>query len=371
MNILLVANYEDQGSQSMQRFAEVLCESLQSADVTVEVVRPKNMLAKFFPKATTLRKWVGYIDALLIFPLSLAIRSRTADCIHICDQANAVYVDCLPRAKVSITCHDVLAIRSAQGYFAANKVSLTGRIRQAWILSRLKKINRIICVSEKTKSELLDVFGATSSVISVVHNCLNYPYGQLPDAAVCRELEVIGLDPDTPFFFHVGGNQWYKNRQGLLEIYRHIRSLDPQAPVLVMAGKPWPEELQRYVEESGVASSVIDVGTVSNETLEALYTRCEAMIFPSLAEGFGWPVIEAQACKSLVFASDIEPVNQLAGGGAFLFDPDNPEAAAILIVSVILNSTSDQMRAKGFANSHNFSREQFASQYLAAISSSG
>ena len=368
MNILLVGNYEDQGSQSMQRFAEVLCESLQSDVVSVEIIRPKSVLAKLFPNATTLRKWIGYFDALLIFPLILALRSRHADRIHICDQANAVYVDCLPRAKVSITCHDVLAIRSAQGFFSANKVSLTGRIRQAWILSRLKKINRIVCVSEKTKSELLEVLGATSNIISVVHNCLNYPYGKLSESASYQQLVALGLEPETRFFFHVGGNQWYKNRLGLLKIYRQIRLLDPQAPVLVMAGKPWPEELKRYVYEFDLVASVVDVGTVSNETLEALYTQCEAMIFPSLAEGFGWPVIEAQACKSLVFTSDIEPINQLAGGGAFLFEPDDAEAAATLIVSVLSDPMSQEKRLEGFANSQNFLPELFAREYLATIS---
>jgi len=85
-----------------------------------------------------------------------------------------------------------------------------------------------------------------------------------------------------------------------------------------MAGKPPTEAMRRMVEEGRLVESVIFPGAVSDDELCAFYSLAEALIFPSLREGFGWPLIEAQACGCPVVTTDLAPMNQVAGPAALL-----------------------------------------------------
>ena len=103
---------------------------------------------------------------------------------------------------------------------------------------------------------------------------------------------------------------------------------------------------------------------VSHEELRALYARSTALLFPSLQEGFGWPLIEAQACGCPVFTSDLEPMNEIGGPGACYLDPRNPEAMAEAIEHAA--GRLEEMRTLGLENAQRFSAAQMMANYLAA-----
>jgi len=183
-------------------------------------------------------------------------------------------------------------------------------------------------VSEETRKELLSLAPELEGRSTVVENPLPYPYFPMPPEQAIERLAKLGLDGRLGpgrgrYLFHVGGNQWYKNREGVIRIFGQLRARYPHLtggpPLhLVMAGKPPTETLRRLVEEEKVAESVVFPGTVSDEELCALYSLAEALIFPSLREGFGWPLIEAQACGCPVVTRDRAPMNQVAGPAALL-----------------------------------------------------
>ena len=87
-------------------------------------------------------------------------------------------------------------------------------------------------------------------------------------------------------------------------------------------------EMAELARKHGVADRVKALQKVSHEELRALYASATALLFPSLQEGFGWPVIEAQACGCPVFTSDLAPMNEIGGEGAVYVDPKNPAAIA-------------------------------------------
>ena len=91
-----------------------------------------------------------------------------------------------------------------------------------------------------------------------------------------------------------------------------------------MAGKPPTADMQRLVKEEGLAGRIIFLTRVSNEQLCALYSRAEALLFPSLRERFGWPIVEAQACGCPVVTSDRPPMNCLGGSATLLANPEDP-----------------------------------------------
>ena len=116
---------------------------------------------------------------------------------------------------------------------------------------------------------------------------------------------------------------------GVVRIFAHLAALPQFAQHhLVLAGKPWTRELRELIRHVGLAERVHEWVDVSNEDLRALYSAADALIFPSLQEGFGWPIAEAQACGCPVFTTNRPPMTEVGADAAAYFDPDDPERAA-------------------------------------------
>jgi glycosyltransferase involved in cell wall biosynthesis len=175
--------------------------------------------------------------------------------------------------------------------------------------------------------------------VKVIPNALNYPYlARTKDFAWQRLRSRWPAESSRPewltpatggFLLNVGGGQWYKNRPGLLKIYAALtHDLSPPAPKLVMVGKPLSQADERLAQTLGIAQEITLLTDVSNEDLEALYCAAEGLLFPSLNEGFGWPIAEAQACGCPVFTSNRPPMTEVGGESALYFDPESPEDAA-------------------------------------------
>ena len=101
--------------------------------------------------------------------------------------------------------------------------------------------------------------------------------------------------------------------------------------MLVMVGKPWTAEMRRFILEHGMSDVTMELTGVDNEDLRALYSTATMMLFPSLQEGFGWPIVEAQACGCPVATSGRSPMDEVGGDAAIYIDPENPESAAAVL----------------------------------------
>jgi glycosyltransferase involved in cell wall biosynthesis len=283
--------------------------------------------------------------------------------VHICDQANAVYIPRLHGKSHVVTCHDMLAIRAAQGEIPESPTGWTGRIFQRWILGSLRRAQYVICVSEQTERELQRITQLPQSRLAVVPNALNYPYRPMPVGEANAHLRALALADGQPFFVHVGGNQWYKNRLGAVRIFAELAPLPRyERHVLVMAGKPWTDELRELVVKLGMRDRVLERVEVSNEQLRALYSSAEALLFPSLAEGFGWPIAEAQACGCPVVTTDKAPMTDVGGDAAIYIDPADPAGAAAAVAKAL--QQRDAYCRASLANAARFSTHAMIDGYL-------
>ncbi|MFC1789200.1 glycosyltransferase family 4 protein, partial [Thermodesulfobacteriota bacterium] len=305
MKILLIGNYPYLKSQSMDRFASLLFDGLKSREHDVRLLKPLPLIGRLRPSPTGLGKWLGYLDRFILFRPLLKQTVDWADVVHICDQANAVYVPWLKGKPHVVTCHDMLAISSALGEIREHTTGVTGRIYQRWILAGLKKSQHLICVSETTREDLLRLTGLAPDRVSVVRNGLNYPYRPMSGRESLYHIKQMGLANVSPFFLNVGNNNWYKNKEGLLRIFGQMARLaGDEEGNLVIVGAGLNERLRVLAQKNGICDRIRELSNVTNEQLCALYSAAEALIFPSLSEGFGWPIIEAQACGCPVFTSN-------------------------------------------------------------------
>jgi glycosyltransferase involved in cell wall biosynthesis len=365
MKILLVGNYIHSHQQSMQRFAELMRELLTAAGHEVRLLKPEPLLGKLKPGEAGLGKWLGYVDRFILFRLRLPRAARWADVVHVCDHSNAMYAGMVGGRPNVVTCHDLLAVQSARGEIAGNVTGFSGRIFQRWILSGLRRAQHVVCVSEQTRSELQRLSGLPAARCSVVPNALNYPYRPMGSDEARARLQRLGAGAPWPFFVHVGGNQWYKNRAGVVRLFTQLAALPPfQHHHLIMAGKPWPDELRTLVQGAGLTARLHEWTEVANEDLRALYSTAEALLFPSLQEGFGWPIAEAQACGCPVVTSNRAPMTEVGGEAAVYIDPDDVSGAAAVIAAALL--ARDELVVSGLRNAARFSGAQMVEGYVAA-----
>jgi glycosyltransferase involved in cell wall biosynthesis len=363
MKVLLLANYANDGQESMQRFASLMARGLMLAGHEVQSVRPPAWIGQLHPSPHGVGKWLGYVDKFGVFPPLLRSAVKSADVVHICDHSNSFYTRYMSSVPHIVTCHDLLAIRSALGDIPQKQTGWTGRRLQRLIVKGLTGAQHIVCVSEATRRDLLRVIDIPESRVSRTYNSLNYPYSRMEADKAEFRIRQLGVDSSQPFFLHVGGNQWYKNRLGVLRIFAVLaRRMAGRSPKFVMVGKPWTAEMRRFVFEQGMADSTLELIGLPEEDLRALYSTAAMMIFPSLQEGFGWPIIEAQACGCPVATSNRSPMNEIGGDAAIYIDPEIPESAAAAVLCALENSAG--IRKSSLANAARFKVPAMIDSYL-------
>ena len=363
MRILLVGNYEPDGLKSMRCYTDWVERVLKSAGCQVTVIRAQPFFSRL-ARRRGLKKYLGYLDKFLLFPPRLRRAANQHDLVHVLDHSNSMYLRAVRGKPNLITCHDVLAIREARGDFPGSTMGWSGKLLQRWILSGLKGARHILCVSEKSASDLKSVTGETGADVRVVYNTLNWSYG--PGAAIPADLAArLGISSRESYLLQVGGNGWYKNRTGVMRIFARLAELEEFSTAkLIMAGSAWTPAMRSVVREERLEGRVIEAVDVSNEELQALYCNALALLFPSLEEGFGWPIIEAQACGCPVIATGRPPMSEVAGeGGAILIDPGDTQGAADAIAAGL--KQRETLCAAGFSNLKRFDEATIVEKYLA------
>ena len=365
MKILLIGNYIHSRQQSMQRFADLMCELLTAAGHEVRLLKPEPLLGNLKPGEVGLGKLLGYLDRFVLFRWRLRREARWADLVHICDHGNAMYASMLSGKSNLVTCHDLLAVQSALGEIPGIVTGFSGRLFQRWILSGLRQAQHVVCVSAQTRLELLRLSGLPAARCSVVPNALNYPYRPMAENEARERLLRLGAVGTWPFFVHIGGNQWYKNRAGVVRLFVQLAALPQfQHHHLVLGGKPWPDDLRALVQGSGLMARIHEWTELANEDLRALYSTAEALLFPSLQEGFGWPIAEAQACGCPVVTTGRAPMTEVGGDAAVYIDPDDMAAAAVVIANALVPRQT--LVAAGLKNAGRFTGATMAAGYVAA-----
>jgi glycosyltransferase involved in cell wall biosynthesis len=307
-------------SQSMPRFAQMLTAAYKQLGHEVSCIAPQARVRRYFA-ATRLAKWAGYVDQYLLFPrvLRRAARQAARDTLFVfCDQAMGPWVPAVASRPHAIHVHDLLALRSALGDIKENPTSISGRLYQRYIRRGFRRGRHFICISQKTRADLQQFGLVEPTICEVVYNGVNYPYTPMPREEAQRILLRDNF-PSAPqgVLLHVGGNQWYKNRRGLIELYaRYVASEATPLPLWLIGPSP-DATLRQALKKVGAKGSVLFFQDVKSETLQAAYSYAKLLLFPSFAEGFGWPLIEAQACGCPVLTTKEAPMTEVAGETAF------------------------------------------------------
>ena len=343
IRVLLLTNYREDQQRSMLRFADLLLSQFPEDETCIEEIHPKAHLRKLCP-SNKWKKWTGYLDKYLLFPRSLIRRlqskSNPVDVLHVLDHSNALYLPKVQRitslAKL-LTCHDLIAIRTAHNEFPkAPNTSANGKRLQNWIHRSLPYADAYACDSSRTEMDLHRITPASKGCSEVIH------LGVQSERVDDNPIEDLPFDPiNTGFLLHVGSSAWYKNRKRLLKAFVDVKEGgNLNNPKLVLVGPvPQPEELtektERWLKDN--PKELIVLSDLSESGLQTLYEHANALIFPSLIEGFGWPPLEARSLGCAVIASKTGAIDYILGSAATYVDPKSTKDI-VAKIKVVLNA---------------------------------
>ena len=217
---------------------------------------------------------------------------------------------------------------------------------------------RILTVSEFTKKQIVDWSGVAPEKVVNVGNGVDPAYEPCGDS--------YGFP--FPYLLSVSNRKPHKNELRIVEAFGKAK-LD-SAIRLIFTGDPTPM-LYRWIERNQLHSRVEFVGTVPEARMPALYRGATALIFPSLYEGFGLPIVEAMTCGTPVVTSNLAAMPEVAGDAAFLVNPRSVDEMSKAMEQIVGDAPLRQKLSKdGIARSASFSWRSTVARVSAVLSTS-
>ncbi|CAN0593679.1 unnamed protein product, partial [Ectocarpus sp. 12 AP-2014] len=275
--------------------------------------------------------------------------------------------------KHVIHCHDFLAQRSAFEGIEENSTGYTGMLYQKMIRNGYSQGKNFISVSKKTQTDLHRLLGFTPKISQVVYNAMNRSFSPQPIADTRTLLtHLTGFSLNEGYLLHIGGNQWYKNRIGIIEIYEQLRfRFKLEIPLLLIGTAP-DENLKKLILASPFHKDIHCLSNCTDEMVKNAYAGASLLLYPSLDEGFGWPIAEAMASGCPVITTNQPPMTEVGENAAF-YIPRRPtrnnvekwafEASSIVHKVLTLSPESrNKTISNGLKNVERFKQEKMIAQ---------
>jgi glycosyltransferase involved in cell wall biosynthesis len=238
---------------------------------------------------------------------------------------------------VVATVHDVIPLS-----YYGNDLPARLRVFYRWNLRRAVRANAVITVSEDSRRQIAALAHVDRKRIAVIPNAVDFEPN--PDAAAVASLGVAG-----PYVLYTGSYEPRKNLAGALRAFRGLidRGYPHQLAALVERESGHAARAHRLLAELGLESRVRLLDSLDKRDLRALYTLADCVLFPSFAEGFGLPLVQAQACGTPVVASDLAVLHEVGGEAAEYVDPTDPAEITGTLARVLDRGRSGARPAAG------------------------
>lgn len=258
------------------------------------------------------------------------------------------------KAKSVVTVHD-LVHEKFSNFFGGilNKMYLLNKKKS------IKKADSLIAISEQTRNDLIEVYGIKQEKINVVYHGLNKKFRIMVDELRSDFLKKKNIG--KPFFLFVGNRNLYKNFKFLLMSFSSWKRKE-EFDIYCIGGGEFTGEENILINKLNLAGKVKLIISATEEDLVGFYNCSTALIYPSLYEGFGFPILEGIACGTKVLVSDIPVFREIGGDLPIYFNPYDSES---LIKALNLSLSDSHNRvSSGLEWAKKFSWENTISKTL-------
>jgi alpha-1,3-rhamnosyl/mannosyltransferase len=269
----------------------------------------------------------------------------------------------LARGQAVVTIHDIIHLLYPQ-FLPSRLAHVYARVMIRRALARAK---RIITVSYNSKRDLVDYFGVPPARIDVIYNGVSPRFRpDVPAEERAAAAAKYGVTP--PYLLFLGGEKPHKNVQGVVRAFAEALRKADLPHLLVLAGPPprSAARLDALIAALDLTDRVVRPGPAAEEDLPGLVAGADALLYPTLYEGFGLPVVEGMACGTPVLTSATSALQEIAGGYAYLVDPMDVDAIARGIVALATDAkVRADFRELGRKRALDFSWDKAAERTLA------
>lgn len=240
----------------------------------------------------------------------------------------------LPAQRPTVVCyHDTIPERFPDLIFPKR---LNFRLWQAKCWLAKMQATRVMTISEASANDLTRILRIPRDRIDTITEGAEAIFRPLDDnSALIQTRQAYGIPPDAPLLVYVGGFNRHKNVLRLIEAMPEILARVPNARLAIVGrttgARFWDnvEDLKASAAADAARSeSIIFTGEIDDEQLALLLNTADALVFPSLWEGFGLPALEAMSCGTPVLSSDCGSLPEVVGDGGLYFDPLSSQALA-------------------------------------------
>lgn len=248
-----------------------------------------------------------------------------------------------------LTVHDLIFERYPQHHTWRNRLFLKLAMPQF-----VRAATTIIAVSQHTKRDLVDLYGAPADKIRVVYEGIDAEFDLASSAEVARVRQ--SYSPERPYLLMVGTLEPRKNHAAAMRALARLKAVGQPHRLVIAGGRGWLfAPVQQQVMRLGLENDVLFAGYVPAADLPALYRGAECVLLPSLYEGFGFTPLEAMACGTPVVCSNVSSLPEVVGDAALLIAPEDDEALAAAIQRVIAEpGLAERLRERGIAQAARF-----------------
>jgi glycosyltransferase involved in cell wall biosynthesis len=253
----------------------------------------------------------------------------------------------LPEAPLYTKCHFVVMSHDLIPLRFPKRFSPLTPYHRYYVPEVLKQAQHIICNSQATAKDIIDFYQIPGSKIT--------PIPLAHDRTHFRHLNL----PTRNYFLYIGRQDPYKNLQRLISAFAALpNNNDYQLWLAGPTDQRYTPLLEMQVAELGITNQVKFLEYVNYQELPTIINGAIALVFPSLWEGFGFPVLEAMACGTPVITSNLSSLPEVAGDAAILVNPYNiAEITAAMRMIATDSKLRSQLSQQGIARANLFSWE--------------
>ena len=258
--------------------------------------------------------------------------------------------------KSIVTIHDLIFIRYPSLFKTIDRKIYYKKSKSACL-----RANKIIAVSEQTKKDIIDFFNISEDKIIVVYQGCNSIFQKKINI---QEKEDINQKYNLPenYLLYVGT---IEERKNLITLLTALTKLPKKKLVVIGNGKSYKIKCLKYINQNNLSERVIFLNNISIKEMAAIYQSAEIMIYPSIFEGFGIPILEALFCKTPVITSNGGCFNEAGGKYSKYIDPMSAEEIKNAIVEITKSSSlKKKMIIEGYKYAQEFTDKKIAKNIM-------
>lgn len=223
-----------------------------------------------------------------------------------------------------------------------------------------KRSSRFLAISEFTKREITEILGVPAERIDVVPCACGEQMCRVTDGRRLQKLREKYALPEL-FVLFVGNTNPRKNLARLIRAFDMAKAQGLPHQLIIAGGQGWKFDQESVLSDIHHKEAVRFIGFVPDEDMPALYSAADAFLFPTLYEGFGIPVLEAQRCGTPVLTSNTSSLPEVGGDGALYVDPYDVADMAHGIQRILEDTAlAASIADNGYRNAERFSWEKAA-----------